>query len=155
LVDENPEIRALAARELGGFEHPEMLPILAAAARDRQSIVALNAIEGLANYRDPIAIPYLLDLAKDGGLIGEAALNRAVMFGDPRVLSVARTLLTKSDVTDKLAAIRVIGELGTTDDVQALRAIETKETELISSKARGFGLMPQISLSRAAKAAIQ
>src|ERR1035438_2021938 len=57
LADKNFEIRALAARELGGFEKPELLPMLTAAARDPQLLVGINAIEGLADYRDPIVVP--------------------------------------------------------------------------------------------------
>src|SRR5487761_2467683 len=102
LTDPNFEIRALAARELGGFERPDLLPLLAAAARDPQLLVGINAIEGLANYRDPVVLPYLLDLAKDGGLVGTAALNRAQVFADPRVLATARVLLGHHDVSDKL-----------------------------------------------------
>ncbi len=64
LADEDFEVRALAARELGGFEDRALLPVLAAAAHDPQLIVAANAIEGLANYRDPMVVPYLLDIAR-------------------------------------------------------------------------------------------
>jgi HEAT repeat protein len=155
LTDSNFEVRALAARELGAFEKPELLPMLAAAARDPQLLVGINAIEGLADYRDPIVLPYLLNLAKDGGLIGTAALDRAATFKDPRVLETARTLLTSKDVSDKLAAMRVIGSLGDKTDIPKLKEIQAKETEMVSASGRGFGLIPAISLSRAAETTIE
>jgi HEAT repeat protein len=155
LADPNFEVRALAARELGGFEKPELLPLLAAAARDPQMLVGINAIEGLSDYRDAVVLPYLLNLAKDGGLVGTAALDRAVTFHDPRVLETARTLLGSKDVSDKLAAMRVIGEMGNQTDIPNLRAIQEKETEMVSAAGRGFGLIPAISLSRAAETTIE
>jgi HEAT repeat protein len=155
LGDPNFEVRALAARELGGFEKPELLPLLAATARDPQMLVGINAVEALADYRDAVVLPYLLNLAKDGGLVGTAALDRAVTFHDPRVLETARTLLGSKDVSDKLAAMRVIGAMGDQTDIPQLRAIQEKETEMVSASARGFGLVPAISLSRAAETTIE
>ena len=155
LTDPNFEIRALAAREIGGFEKPELLPLLTAAARDPQLLVGINAVEGLANYRDEIVLSYLLDIAKDGGLVGTAALDRAQTFDDPRVIETARRLLGNKDVSDKLAAMRVIGAKGDESDIRGLREIQEKETGMVSSAGRGFGLMPAISLSRAAQTTIE
>jgi HEAT repeat protein len=155
LGDANFEVRALAARELGGFEKPELLPLLAAAARDPQMLVGINAIEGLADYRDALVLPYLLNLAKDGGLVGTAALDRALTFKDARVLETARVLLGSKDVSDKLAAMRVIGAMGDETDIPSLRAIQEKETGMVSASGRGFGLIPAISLSRAAETTIE
>ena len=154
LEDANFEIRALAARELGGFEKPELLPLLTRAAHDPQLLVGINAIEGLADYRDPIVVPYLLSLAKDGGLVGTSALDRAQTFNDPRVLVTARELLNHKDVSDKLAAMRVIGAMGDQTDLAKLREIQEKETGSVSA-GRGFGLIPAISLSRAAETTIE
>lgn len=155
LGDANFEVRALAARELGGFEKPDLLPLLASAARDPQLLVGINAIEALSAYRDPVVLPYLLNIAKDGGLVGTAALDRAVTFHDPRVLETARLLLASKDVSDKLAALRVLGEMGDKTDVPKLRAIQESETGLVSAAGRGFGLIPAISLSRAAETTIE
>jgi hypothetical protein len=102
-----------------------------------------------------VVLPYLLNLAKDGGLVGTAALDRAVTFHDPRVLETARALLGSKDVSDKLAAMRVIGEMGNQTDIPNLRAIQEKETEMVSAAGRGFGLIPAISLSRAAETTIE
>jgi HEAT repeat protein len=154
LTSDDPEVRALAVRELGGLENPEFLPLLAAAARDPQLIVGVNAIEGLSNYRDGVAVPYLLDIAKAGGLIGAAALDRVVVFHDPRAVGVARALLARSDISDKLAAMRALSVIGDSGDIPALQEIARKETEMVAA-ARGFGLMPAVSLSRAAKTTIE
>jgi len=154
LANDDFEIRALAARELGGFEKPDLLPLLASATGDPQLVVAVNAIEGLSNYRDAAVVPYLLAIAKGGGLIGAAALDRAVTFHDPHVPEVARGLLSGRDISDKLAAMRALAVMGDANDIPALQEIARKETEMVSA-GRGFGLMPSISLSRAAKTTIE
>jgi HEAT repeat protein len=155
LSDQEPEVRALAARFLGSFEKPELLPMLAAAARDPQLLVATNAAEGLANYRDPVVVPYLLELAKSGGLVGAAALNRALQFSDARVVVVARGLLDRPDVSDRLAGMHALAMVGDASDLPKLRDIARKETEAMGTQGRGFGLMPAISLSRAAETTIE
>jgi HEAT repeat protein len=157
--DSDYEVRAIAARLLGSFEQPELLPLIAKAARDPQLIVATNAVEGLANYRDQVLVmPYLLDLAKDGGIVGTATLNRALDLAvdqhDPRTITVARGLLKHSDVSDKLAAMRVLGRLGNVDDLPALREIVKNDAGEVAGQARGFGFVPAISLSRAAQTTI-
>jgi HEAT repeat protein len=155
LSDQFPEVRALAARFLGSFEKPELLPLLAAAARDPQLLVATNAVEGLANYRDPVVVPYLLDLARSGGLVGAAALNRALQFDDPRVVGVARILLDQPDVSDRLAGMHALAMVGDASDLPKLSEIARKETEAVGAQGRGFGLMPAISLSHAAETTIE
>lgn len=155
LADPNFEIRALAAGELGAFENPELLPLLTAAARDPQLLVGINAVEGLSDYREPVVVPYLLSLAKNGGLVGTAALDRALSFRDPRVLETARALINSKDVSDKLAAMRAIGAMGDETDIPVLRKIQRNETGMVSAAGRGFGLIPAISLSRAAQTTIE
>jgi HEAT repeats len=155
LSDQIPEVRALAARFLGSFEKPEFLPTLAAAARDPQLLVATNAVEGLVNYRDPVVVPYLLELAKSGGIVGAAALNRALQFNDARVVDVARGLLEQSDISDRLAGMHALAMVGNASDLPKLREIARKETEAVAAQNRGFGLMPAISLSRAAQTTIE
>jgi HEAT repeat protein len=158
LGDPDYEVRAIAARLLGSFEKPELLPVIAEAARDPQMIVAVNAVEGLANYRDRDAVmPYLLDLAKGGGIVGTSALNQALEFHDARAVAVARQLLEHTDVSDKLAAMRVLSQLGDATDLPALREIVKNDSGSVG-QARGFGFVPAISLTRAAQttmAAIQ
>ena len=154
LADENPETRALAARFLGAFEKPELLPLIAAAARDPQLLVASNAMEGLANYRDPVVLPYLLDLAKSGGIVGAAALNRALQFNDPRVVGVARGLVDQPDVSDRLAGMHALAMVGDASDLPKLQEIAARE-KVAMAQNRGFGLMPPISLSKAAQTTIE
>jgi len=154
LADENPETRALAARFLGSFEKPELLPLIARVARDEQLLVASNAMEGLANYRDPIVVPYLLDLAKSGGIVGAAALNRALQFNDPRVVGVARALVDQPDVSDRLAGMHALAIVGDASDLPKLQEIADEE-KVAMAQNRGFGLMPPISLSKAAQTTME
>ncbi len=156
LADPDYEVRAIAARLLGTFEKPELLPVLASAAHDPMMIVSTNAVEGLANYRDQqLVVPVLLDIAKDGGIVGTAALNRALAFGDPRAIAVARGLLDRSDVSDKLAAMRVLAQLGDSTDLPKLQAIIKEDTSgAVAGQNRGFGFVPAISLTRAAQTTI-
>jgi hypothetical protein len=155
LTDPDPQVRALAARQLGAFEKPELLPVLAQAARDQQLLVAANAIAGLSNYRDPAVVPYLLDVAKLGGIPGTVALNRALEFRDPRVPTVARELLERPDVSDKLAGIRALAQAGDRGDLPKLREIARAEKQSVAAQNRGFGFVPAISLSKAAQTAIE
>lgn len=53
-----------------------------------------------------------------------------------------------------LRAIRASATLGDASDLPSLREIAATETEEMSTRGRGFGFMPAISLSRAAKTAI-
>ena len=155
IADSDFEVRAIAARLLGSFEKPELLPAIAAAAHDPQLIVATNAVEGLANYRDrEMVMPYLLDLAKNGGIVGTAALNRALTFDDPRTIAVARGLLGHSDVSDKLAAMRVLAHLGDATDLPVLTKIINDDTGAVAGQSRGFGFVPAVSLTRAAQTTI-
>lgn len=154
LADPDPQVRALAARQLGAFEKPDLMPVLSEAARGQQLLVAVNAVEGLANYRDAAVVPYLLEIAKTGGIPGNAALNRALEFRDPRVATVARELLNRPDVTDKLAGMRALAQMGDGSDLPKLREMARTETQAAAPN-RGFGLMPAISLSRAAQTTIE
>jgi HEAT repeat protein len=155
LKDEAPEVRSAAVLELGGFARTEDLAALAAAAHDENMLVSVNAVYALAMYTDPRAIPYLAEVARTGGLVGTQALGRLAQRGAPEAVDAARVLVKSKDAPDRLAAIKVLGELGSKRDLVVLREIEEKEGGELSSKGRGFGLMPTVSLSRAAKTAIQ
>jgi len=155
LKDPEPQVRALAARLLGAFENLDLLPVLAESARDQQLLVAVNAVEGLANYRDPAVVPYLLEIAMQGGIAGSAALNRALEFSDPRVAAVARDLLSRPDVSDKLAGMRALAQMGDASDLPRLREIARTETQAVAAQNRGFGFVPAISLSKAAETTIK
>ena len=154
LKDEDPEIRAVAVLEVGMFSKTEDLPSLAKAGRDPNLLVATNAVYALAGNPDPAVLPYLEAIAEKGGLPGTQALGRLVQRNDPKAIEIARTMVASKDAPEKLAAIKVMGEMGSKQDLKLLQEIKAKDTGELSS-GRGFGLMPSVSLSRAAKTAIE
>jgi HEAT repeat protein len=153
LTDPLPEVRAAAARELGVAAAPEALVPLAAAARDRNALVSSNAAFALTQYPGLSALPQLLDLANDASMAGVTALTRAAELRAPEALAIARRLSMASDPAFRMYAINVIRDLGDTGDLPQLREIATAN-ERFSPDSRGFGLLPAIDLSRAAKNAI-
>jgi HEAT repeat protein len=154
LADPDVEIRAAAARELGALGKPDLMGLLAKAARDPNLMVATNALQGLSYYQDRGVLPHLLQLADSGGLVAAMALSRAVQFADPAVLAVARRLMATKDVPLRLAALGAIGDLGDASDLPALRELAAK-AEAVTPAGRGFGLVPSLDLSRAAQNAIR
>jgi HEAT repeat protein len=153
LADGTPEIRAAAARELGSFGKPELIPVLAKAANDPNLLVASNGLYGLSQYSDPAVFPDLEAIARKGGIVGIMALDRIFDLHDPAALGIARKLLGNSEVPDRVAAMRVIGVMGGKEDLPALREIASKP-EPVMIRQRGFGLMPSIDISKAATATI-
>jgi HEAT repeat protein len=154
LREPDPDIRAVAARELGLLARPELIEPLAREARDTNLMVATNALEGLSQYQDARVLPYLLNLAENGGLVAAMALSRAVQFNDPSVLAVARRLMAAKDIPLRLAALRAIGDLGDSSDLPLLRELAAR-AESVSAGGRGFGLVPSLDISRAAQNAIR
>jgi HEAT repeat protein len=149
-----PQVRAAAARELGYFERPELIEPLVKAAHDPNVLVATNAVSGLGRYHDRVVLPKLLDLAASGGAVGVAALSRAAQFDEPAALPVARKLLTGNDPAGKLIALLVVGDCGDATDMPRLRELAAK-SEPLGVRGRGFGLMPALDVSLAAKNAIE
>ena len=153
LTAPEPEVRSVAARELGSFERPELIEVLVKAAHDPNVLVSTNAVMGLGQYHDRAVLPYLLDLAAGGGAVGLAALSRAARFDEPATLPVARKLLSGNDAAGKLIALLIVGECGDAGDLPRLRELAAKSQPL-GTRGRGFGLMPSLDISRAAKNAI-
>ena len=157
IQDDNPDVRASAARTLGTFERPELAPIIAKAGDDSQLLVATNAIEGLSYYQDRSAVPYLLVLAKKTGIIGSLAVEQLIKLKEPKVLELARgELLNSQEPADLLAAMRVLGSMGDRSDIPTLEGLGKRFNEPVTAtQGRGFGLMPAISIGRAANSSIE
>jgi HEAT repeats len=153
LAAPEPEVRAVAAREMGAFERPDMIEVLVKAAHDPSMLVATNAVMGLGQYHDRVVLPYLLDLAASSGTAGVAALSRAARFDEPATLPIARKLLSGNDMARKLLALMIVGDCGDAGDLPRLREIAAK-SEPLGAPGRGFGLLPALDLARAAKNAI-
>jgi len=156
LADEDPEVRAVAARVLGTFERAELAPLIAKAGEDSQMLVATNAIEGLSYYRDRTAVPYFLVLAKRTGIVGSLAIEQLIKLNEPQTLVLARQLIKSPEPADLLAAMRVLGSMGNAGDIRLLEKVAKDHADVLSNgPGRGFGLMPPISLDRAAQSSIQ
>jgi HEAT repeat protein len=154
LMASDPTARAVAARELGAMQKPEFITPLRRAADDRDLLVASNAIEGLVRYEDHSTAPQLRDIALMGGVLTSLALDTLIDWHDPEVLAIGRKLIIREAPGDQLAGIRAIGLTGDESDLPKLREL-SKDDKTLASGGRGFGLMPAISISRAAKVAIR
>ncbi|HWC98628.1 MAG TPA: HEAT repeat domain-containing protein [Candidatus Sulfopaludibacter sp.] len=155
LASTTEQVRATAARQLGTFRNPDFLEPLSRAAEDENMLVATNALAGLSEYAGPEVVPYLATLARKGGMVGDMALDRLAALDSVGALKVARNLLDSAQVPDKLYAMRIIGLHGDAADLPALRKIAASGQENLAQHSRGFGLMPPISLTRAAETAIR
>jgi HEAT repeat protein len=154
LSNPDAQVRAAAVRQLGTFQKAELLEAISQAAQDVNLLVSTNALEGLSEYQDPVVIPYLSNLAKRGGMIGDMALDRIAQLESAAALGIARGLLASSQVPDRLYAMRVIGAFGDASDLTTLNQIAKSAPENLSQRNRGFGFMPAINLGRAAQSAI-
>ena len=154
LSNQDAQVRAAAVRQLGTFQKPDLLDAISRAAQDENLLVATNALNGLSEYQDPVVIPFMAGIAKKGGMIGDMALDRLVQLQSSTALGIARELLASSQVPDRLYAMRVIGAFGDASDLAELNKIAKSSPESLSQRARGFGFMPAINLSRAAQSAI-
>jgi HEAT repeat protein len=151
--DKDPTARAAAARELGTLQKPEYIGVLGEAAGDRDPLVASNAIEGLMRYSDKSSAPELRRIARLGGIQTTLALDILIDWRDPEVITIARKLVASKEPADELVGIRAVGLTGDATDLPRLRELAKSEGEL-NSGSRGFGLMPAVSLARAAQTAI-
>jgi hypothetical protein len=144
----------VAARELGTTQKHEFLSPLRRAAENRDLLVASNAVEGLVRYQDHASIPQLREIAALGGVLTSLAIDTLVDWHDPEVLGIARKLVSNKEPGDQLIGVRVIGLTGDASDLPKLKELAKDETTL-GSGSRGFGLMPAVSISRAARTAVQ
>lgn len=154
LKSSDASTRAAAARELGTMQKPELLPVLMAAAKDKDVLVASNAVEGLVRYEDHSSAPQLREVALMGGVLTTLAMDTLIQWGDAETAALARKLMAREDPGDLLAGVRAVGIVGDQSDLARLRILAKDDTNL-GSGGRGFGLMPAISVSRAAQTAIQ
>jgi len=153
LQDKAPEVRATAARQLGLMKDPEFIPALAAAAAEQNLLVATSAVQGLCQYEDRRVLPALRQVVSRGGIVGAISLSRIAALDGAEALLLARKLLSSADVTDRVLALRIIGDNGNASDLPALQSMADQSVELMARQ-RGFGLMPPIDLSQAAKRTI-
>ena len=154
LSNPEPSTRAVAARELGVLHKREYLHALRNAADDQDLLVASNALEGLLRYEDHSSAPQLREIALMGGVMTSLAVNALTDWSDADVLPIGRKLMKHRDPGDQLAGIRVVGLMGDPSDLASLREL-MKNDEKMGQGSRGFGLMPAISIGRAARTAAE
>ncbi|MBV8818626.1 MAG: HEAT repeat domain-containing protein [Acidobacteriaceae bacterium] len=152
--DPDPEIQAAALPALGSFRKTDLLPLLASKAADPNLLVATNALRGLTFYDAAVVTPALEPLASKGGIVGIQALNLLASFKARSAVTIARALLQSGDIPDKVSAMGVLGEQGDASDLPALRGIAASKQQ-VAVRQRGFGLMPPIDLSQAARNTIR
>jgi len=153
MTSEEPWLRALAVRELGRFGQAADLPAMMALTRDPNLLVMTSALQGLASYAGPEVVPYYEKLGAQSDAAGLMALQRLIEWRHPLALPAARRFLAGKDVGGRLAALGALADLGDATDLPGLREL-AKEHEEMTAGGRGFGLMPSISLGRAAKPAV-
>lgn len=150
----DPSARAVAARELGVLQEQRYLPLLIKAAADPDLMIASNAIEGLVRYEDHSSAPALRELALAGGVMTSLAVDALLEWHDAEALAVGRKLMSRREPGDRLVGVRVVGLLGDSRDMEALRKLASDDIQL-GQTSRGFGLMPAISMARAARTAME
>jgi hypothetical protein len=104
-------------------------------------------------YEDRSSAPELREITLAGGIVTTLAMNVLIDWRDPEVANLGRKLIAGNDPGDQLIGIRAIGAAGDLTDVPALRRMENNDATL-GGGSRGFGFMPAISISRAARTAI-
>jgi hypothetical protein len=67
---------------------------------------------------------------------------------------VARALVDQPDVSDRLAGMHALAIVGDASDLPKLQEIAARE-KVAMAQNRGFGLMPPISLSKAAQTTME
>jgi hypothetical protein len=154
LDEKDPAARAVAARELGTTQKHEFLAPLRKAADDRDILVSSNAVEGLVRYEDHSSAPQLREIVMLGGVLTSLAIDTLIDWHDAQVLTLGRKLIDHKEPGDQLIGVRVVGLTGDATDLPKLREL-AKDEAALSSGSRGFGLMPSISVSRAAKTAVR
>lgn len=151
IEDQEPDVRSIAAHTLGALKDPEMIPALASVARDPVPLVALSGLQALSVYDDPAVAGYLLEIGAKRDGVGLLALEQALRFREPKLLPIARELVSSKEIPQQLTALRILGDLGDATDLPALKKLAAKE-EPLTANSRGFGLMPVISIARVARA---
>lgn len=150
---ENPDVRAVAVDSLARFADERYLPVFEKAVRDPQMMVGVAGMQGFAALSGEKTLEALLRVGAKADGAGLMALEQTIRFGDRRTLGRGRELLSLEDVPARLTAIRILGEMGEAEDIERLRPVAAS-AEQVSTAGRGFGLMPAISLGRAAGVAI-
>lgn len=139
LGSKKPELRLTAATALTYVEAPETTAPLIAAMKDRDPLVAHQALMALARRRDPAALPGVLATLDSGDVKRRTwAVGAIGKLGDPARPHWKKLLPRLSDevIGVRLQAVRAIGRLGDAAAVAPLVAAAKHHGGLIAIQVR-------------------
>lgn len=121
LLDEDPMVRADAARRLGEARAADAVGDLVAVLDDPSEDVRVMSLIALAQIADPAPVPALVEMVDDPLLTVRMQLSRTLgLIGDPRGIPALERLLYDPDETVRLSSARSLGWIGTPEAVQTL-----------------------------------
>lgn len=139
LGSKQAEIRLSAATALTYIKAPEVTEPLTRALKDKDPLVAFQALKGLARRRDPAAVPGILetlgsdDVKRRTWAVG--ALGNLRSPGKPHWKKLL-PLLSDPAASVRLQAVRAIGRLGDASAVAPLVAAAKKHKGLVAVQVR-------------------
>jgi len=133
------EVRAAAARALGGIKDPRAVEPLIAALKDEDSDVRKAAARALGEIKDPRAVEPLIAALEDEELRVRAAAAEALgQIGDARAVAPLIAALKDTDKYVRKAATEALGKIGA-PAVESLSAA-LKDTDKYVRKAAAYAL---------------
>jgi len=112
LTDENAEVRALAAENLGGTNDPEAVEILSLALGDEDIWVRTHAVRSLSRMGGERAAEFLVRAVQDPvGLVAIAALEALAEDAGPAALPTLLAALDHPDEEVVKTALQGLGRL--------------------------------------------
>ncbi len=121
LLDEDPLVRADAARRLGDARSAEAVESLVAVLDDPSEDVRVTALISLGKIKDTSVIPVLVELADDPLHTVRLQLSRTLgLIGDPRGVPALRKLLYDPDETVRISSCRSLAWIGSPDAIQTM-----------------------------------
>lgn len=130
-----------AARALGSFDPPQIVPALIAALDDEQDAVRAEAANRLGSSRDARAFrPLLAALSDPAGNVRGGSASHLGGFGDLRAVQPLIGCLDDPDPYVRMAAAKSLGELGDVSAVEPLiRRLEDGDQAAAVAAAMALG----------------
>ena len=130
LLDEDPHIRADAARRLGDARATDAIESLIAVLDDPDEEVRVTAIIALGDIGDPAAVPALAEKVDDSSHIVRLQLSTVLgKIPDPASVPPLAKLLYDPDDTIRLTAARSLGKIANSEALDALIEVALMDEE--------------------------